>query len=96
MKVNNIPVRIEYSDAAINSLLSALNTLSPNKSAYIHNYYITNRFIFQFFIFAALFAVAAAGTYKASDYVQSKYEAPAKPDYVSVYLLIMLFQLSNK
>lgn len=93
MKVNNIPVRIEYSDAAINSLLSALNTLSPNKSAII---IINNRFIFQFFIFAALFAVAAAGTYKASDYVQSKYEAPAKPDYVNVYLLIMLFQLSNK
>ncbi|XP_046656883.1 adhesive plaque matrix protein-like isoform X7 [Daphnia pulicaria] len=35
----------------------------------------------KFFIFAALFAVAAAGTYKTSDYVQSKYEAPAKPDY---------------
>ncbi|EFX83777.1 hypothetical protein DAPPUDRAFT_223258 [Daphnia pulex] len=37
----------------------------------------------KFFIFAALFAVAAAGTYKASDYSQSKYEAPAKPDYVN-------------
>jgi hypothetical protein len=93
MKVNNIPVRIEFSDAAICSSQRSQHVVTQRKC---HNSYITNRFIFQFFIFAALFAVAAAGTYKTSDYVQSKYEAPAKPDYVSVYLLIMLFQLSNK
>ena len=54
--------------------------------AFQFNTFPTNNWNFkniQFIIFAALFAVAAAGTYKVGDYKQAKYETPAKPEYVS-------------
>jgi hypothetical protein len=56
-------------------------TCQDYKTEHFSKFQTNFLFKFQFFILVALFAVAAADSYKAAEYKAPKYEAPKAPKY---------------